>query len=126
MSFETDLKAHLASSSEIAAIVGARIFPVIAPENVSHPCVTYSVVGGDPHSSLDGFTSGTTRYVVQVDCWAKSFNAVMNLALAVRDQLAQNAATFRSVLQEFPLLDDYEPQTKIYRRAVQVACWHQE
>ena len=126
MTFEVDFKAHLSADSGITALVGGRIFPVIAPEDAALPRITYVVVAGEPQVSLDGFTSNTTRYVVQVDCWARSFNAAAALALAVRNRLKTNAASFKIVITEYPLLDDYEDDVKIYRRSVQAACWHQE
>lgn len=127
MTFEADFKAYLQADPAIVAIVADRIHPVIVPEGSSLPVVTYQHVFGAPQVSLSGFTSGLTRYLVQVDCWALTFEAVAALALAVRDRIAADgASTFGMNITEYPLADDYEPDTKRYRRAISVACWFRE
>ena len=127
MTFETDLKAHLQADATIVALVADRIFPQIVPEGEAMPALTYTLAFGAPQNSLDGFTSDTTRYVVQLDCWGLTHEARMNLAIAVRNRLGTTASTIKQiVVTEFPIFDDYEPDTKRFRRAIQIAAWHTE
>jgi len=126
MSFEADLKSHLQGVAAVSSLVNDRIYPQILPEGATLPAVTYTLVFGQPENSLDGFTSGLTRFSVQLDCWAKTFGAAVALALAVRDRMNTNASTFSTVLLNYPALDDYEPDTKRYRRALECACWFKE
>jgi hypothetical protein len=125
MSFEADLKSHL-SVAGIGALAGDRVYPTVRPQDSGLPAVTYSHVSGRPSNSLDGYTSGLQRFLMQIDCWAKSHSEVMALATAVRDRMNTAAATFSTVITEYPLLDDYEPDTKLYRRSLGVACWYRE
>lgn len=125
MTFEADLKTHLQVAA-VAAFVNDRIYPEIVPQGVAMPAITYSMLDGQPQNSLDGFTSGLSRYPVQIDCWANTKTAVNALALVVRDRMNVAASTFRSVLTNYPLIDDYEPDTKRYRRSIGCACWFSE
>lgn len=110
----------------MTAYVGQRIRPGVLNDADIMPAITYSLITGAPQTSLDGFTSGLTRYAVQIDCWASTFNAVVALALAVRDRMNVAADGFRTVITDFPLLDDYEDDTKRFRRSIACACWYTE
>lgn len=126
MTFESDLRSHL-NVAAITSYVGRRIFPSVIPDGETlMPAITYSLITGQPQNSLDGFTSGMTRYVVQIDCWGKTAAAVDSLSVVVRDRMATPAATFRTAITEFPLIDDYEPQTRRYRRSLGCSCLHIE
>jgi hypothetical protein len=124
MSFDDDLKAHL-NVAAIGALAGDRVWPVRRFGD-ELPAVTYTYVFGRPSNSLDGYTSGLQRFLIQLDCWAKSHSEVIALAQAVRDRMNIAAASFKTVITEYPLIDDYEPDTKLFRRSLSVACWYRE
>lgn len=126
MSFEVDLKAHLNSDAAIAALVRERVHPGIVPEGSAIPAVTYTVVYGAPQNSLDGHTSGLTRFSVQLDCWALRFDEAIELAAAVKARMDAAAASFTSLVIAYPTIDDYETETKRYRRSLDCACWFKE
>lgn len=126
MSFEAELKAHLQSDSAISAMVGERIHPLILPERSEFPAITYTLVFGEPQNSLDGFTSGLRRISVQIDCWSRTFDRTKSVAEAVVSRLGTPASAFKSVVTEYPTLDDYESETKIYRRSIGASCWFTE
>jgi hypothetical protein len=127
MTFEADLKAHLQADATVSGYVNDRITPQIIEEGKPLPAITYAHVFGEPQNSIDGFTSGTTRYVMQINCWALTKQETIDVALAVRNRLGTVASTIpQIVITEFPVIDDYEPDTKRYLRALQVSCWHQE
>lgn len=120
MSFEADLKSHLQGDASIVALVADRIYPGIVEEGANRmPAVVYSLPFGAPENCLDGFTSGVSSYEVQLDCYALTYDETIRLALAVRDRMATAAAqTFACIVTQFPLIDDYEPDTKRYRRSI--------
>lgn len=126
MSFETDLKSHLQSGSAVSAIVDDRIYPVVVKEGSQMPAAVYSFPFGQTENSLDGFTSGVVRYRVQIDCWALTYRQVVLLALAIRDRMNVSAASFKSLIISYPSFDDYEPETKRYRRTMEFSCSHTE
>jgi hypothetical protein len=126
MSFEADLKAHLQADATISGLVADRIHPLILPQGSPTVAITYTLIFGELQNSLDGFTSGLSRISVQLDCWSQSFGTALTLALAVRDRMNIPAATFSTVITEYPTLDDYELDTKRYRRSIGCACWFTE
>lgn len=126
MSFEAELKAHLQTDGAISGIVEERIHPIILPQQSPMPAITYTLVFGEPQNSIDGFTSGLRRISVQIDCWSRTFDRTKDLAAAVVERLNTPASAFRSVITEYPMLDDYETEAKIYRRSIGASCWFTE
>lgn len=125
MSFEADLKSHLAGASALTDVIGSRLRPVHLDQEETKPAATYTIVSAQPQNSLDGY-SNLTHYIVQLDFWATAYSQVLSAALAARDRLNTAAATFRSIVTDFPLFDDYDSEVKLHRRAVQVSCWYRE
>lgn len=126
MSFEADLKQHLQADDVISALVADRIFPMIIPKGKAVPAITYTLVFGEPQNSLDGFTSNLRRITVQIDCWSQAHRTMLQLADAVVDRLNVVAANFRTVITEYPTLEDYEDETERYRRCIGASCWYTE
>lgn len=126
MSFEPDLKAHLQAASAVSDIVGDRIFPNIVRQGSAMPCITYTLFLGELQDCLDGFTSGVTRYLVQLDCWALTYREVIALGIAVRDRMNVVASTFSTRITNYPSFDDFESDTQRYRRTVEVSCMFKE
>lgn len=125
MSFEADLKAHLQGASAISDIVGDRIFPLIVAQGESRPAVSYQVISIDQVSSLAGRADTLRNIRVQIDLWSASHSTLLQLDAAVRARMDTAASTFRAVLAVGGL-DDYEPQTKLYRRVLEFSCWFTE
>lgn len=126
MSFESDLKSHLQNDATITGLVGSRIRPMVMPENGELPAISYHIVIGQPQNSLNGFDSGLINYQVQIDCWTTLHSQMLALGNAVKERLKTNAANFTVVINEYPGFDDYEEETKRYRRSLTVSCWYRE
>lgn len=126
MSFEADLKAHLQGNAAIAAIVSDRIYPVIRPERADVPAITYQAPPPDQVSHLGGRSATLRNYRLQVDLWARAHSQVVELDAAVRSRMDTAAATFRAVLLPGSGLEDYESETKLYRRVLEFSCWFNE
>jgi hypothetical protein len=69
-----------------SALVGQRVYPVIAPQNVAYPCITWQRISRTEVFSLEG-PSGYADARVQIDCWAKTYGEARAVANAVRDDL---------------------------------------
>jgi hypothetical protein len=124
--FVEDFKAHLQADSSITAVVSARIYPQIIPDRGNIPAITYRIISGEPANSLDGHTNGLVHYILQVDCWTRSFETAKNLARLVRNRIATKATTFSALVLEVPGEDEYEDDTKRYRRMLTLSCRHHE
>lgn len=126
MSFEAEFKAHLQADSALSELVSDRIYPVLRPEGAALPALTYHVISRDPQNNLDGADSSLRAQRVQVDVWAKKHSDVLAIAAQVRSRLGTAATNFRSVELPSSGLDDYEPDTRLYRRLLEYTCWYRE
>lgn len=121
MSFESELKTHLGHTS-ITAYAGDRIYPVVRPQGSALPAIVYTPFAADQVHNLDG-RDGSLRFIrVQIDCWSLTFDEVIAMAAAVTARLDTAATHFRSVLEPGSGFDDYEPDTKLYRRSMDFRC----
>jgi hypothetical protein len=130
MSFEADFKSHMGGASALSAVIENRLRPIQLDQDETMPAATYTIVSSTPQNSIDGFTSNLTNYLVQMDFWAEKtpdgFGKVVSASIAARDRMNTAAATFRGVVTDFPLFDDYDDEVKRYRRTIQISCWYRE
>ncbi|MEI6599838.1 MAG: DUF3168 domain-containing protein [Comamonadaceae bacterium] len=85
----------LSGNTALAALVGERIFPVIAQAQIAYPYLVYSEVYNAPQNSLGGW-SGCDNTRLQIDCWSKSYSNAHAVATLVRAAMA-SATTFKGV-----------------------------
>ena len=116
MSLESGLHGYLAANLS----VGARVYPMgVLPQNVTLPAVTYQIVAGPTTHYSHG---GPSDYAVslQFDCWAEDADGAIDLAQEVQDALDGYSGTWDDVTVGSVflsvVLDDYEPDTRLYRR----------
>lgn len=107
----------LTASPAVSAIVGTRIYPHgEAPHDVARPYVTWFLVSDVPQNLLDA-APDIDRATVQVDCWHPTSAGVVQLASAVRSAIEPRA----HVTNIF--LNGREPETRLYRFAIQLDYW---
>lgn len=123
MTFEADLKAHLAGDSTLSGLVGDRIFPAVIPQRQSLPAVTYQAINGTPQTDLSGDDGQLVNYRMQINCWAESYLAAKALAEAVRGRLKTAASSFKAL----PLLtaqDVFEENPKRFGVYMDFSFWY--
>ena len=80
----------VSASSAVTAIIGTnpvRLYAAgYAPQNVAKPYATYQVISGSPENYLNQVPDHD-EYGIQIDCFAQSYNDVINLAKAIRDSV---------------------------------------
>jgi len=112
MSIESDLYAHLKNDSGVSALIGTRIYPLMAPQNVIDPYITYQVVNDNSKQCIGGSVyQNDTRF--QVDCWSKKYSEVKAIKEAVESALIGFKSSYA-----ISNMDDYEPDTKLYRQLI--------
>lgn len=122
MTFEAALKAHLNNDTAIAALIGDRMFPIVAPQSVARPYVTYQRITGTPMTDLDGLDGALAEIRVQIDAFASGFEAARALAELIRVRLQTATAAFAAVTnfdQDF-----FEDDVRLYRVALDVSFWY--
>ena len=75
--------ARLKNDSGVSAIVGTRVYPQKAAQGVVLPCVVYTRIGTSDRLLYHSGTTKTATSRFQIDCWAKSPTAALELSEAV-------------------------------------------
>lgn len=124
---EADLVARLKATAGVTALAGTRVFPSPAPEGSTLPAVTWQQVSDSPNRVADGVLNlRRTRF--QLDCWAVSALAAVNLAAAVRDALDDWESTAVQMCMTVNVTDLYDGSFAPPRwgRALDVEIVHRE
>lgn len=130
MSIDAALHGYLASQLSIGSRDPVPIFPMgKRPQDTELPAVTYALVSGPTsHYSHGGVSDHAIAY--QLDCWAADADDAIDLDLELRralDGYRGDWSGYRigSVFLSL-VLDDYEPDTKVFRRLRQAAIHYTE
>lgn len=106
----------LAASVPVTALVGSapvRVFPAgQAPEKTPLPYCTWVLVAGIPQNQL-GEAPLVDQLPVQIDVWAATYDAALDVAAAVRDTLEPHAHMTNVALP------GRDPDTRNYRVTMQ-------
>jgi len=112
MSIETELVAKLKSDSGFSALVETRIYPLVAPQTVTTPYITYQVISDISNQCLEGGVyQNSTR--IQIDCWSTKYSEVK----AIKDAVLSAISGFKAS-NSINTMDDYESDTKLYRQLI--------
>lgn len=118
---------RLTSTSDVAAIVGTRIYRVKMPDNPTLPAITYQTLSGELVESFDG-ASGLRMPVMGIDCWARTAGAVQDLAEKVRVALhgysgSYSGLTIQKIL-EWSAVDLYDVDTDVFHVSCSCRVWY--
>ena len=103
----------------LAGVAGGRVFPNVAPNNVSKPYVVYSRVSIAPENTLaDGASVENTR--LQVDCFDITYSAAVALAETVKAAMKSSAITHVLLLEQ----DQFEPEALLHRVILDFSVWN--
>ncbi len=123
MNVEQQLTAVLEANATVAALVTtagvARIYPLLMPQGVTLPAISYQRVATIPHDDLE-LAQNHERVRVQIDCWDDDYAGAKALAAAVRTAL-QVTPVFGQLLME---LDDYDSEEKLFRVTQDFNIWN--
>lgn len=112
MSIETDLVTQLKANTDLTNLVGTRIYPLKAPQNVVNPYVIYRVISDVSNQCLGGVTfENDARF--QIDCWSTKYSEVK----AIKEAVLNAIEGFKSSYG-INVMDDYEDETLLYRQLI--------
>lgn len=101
---------------QIADLAGGRVYPYVAPQGTAPPWVVFRIISA---ASDDAFCGpAETATAVQIDAWATSIDEARDLREQARVALL---ALSPVSLNE---LNDYEPDTALYRAMLEIQIWH--
>ena len=117
--FEKLMLATLRSSSDLAEIVGNRIYYLTMPQTATLPCVTWQRVTANTINTLMG-ASGLTQLKIQVDCWSRNMGECKSIAKAIQAVMPANGPWGAHLDTDQDL---YDSTTKYYRIIMEFTVW---
>jgi hypothetical protein len=94
---EAAVRNRLVTTAAVAALVGTRVYPVIAPADAALPFVTWRRTSIQRQHSLSG-PIGVPMVMLTVDAFATTYEAVRDLADTVRVSLDGWGGTFQNTV----------------------------
>ena len=103
--------------------LGGRVYPMVLPQNVEYPAVTYQRITATRYYSF-GRGPRMVEPTIQVDVYGRAalgqqaFDAVTGTVLSALNEIAD---TFIDAER-----DDYEDDTELLRKSFDVRVWYRE
>lgn len=88
------VRAKLAATAGVTAVVSTRIYPQLPTQEFTLPCLVYSVLGSEAQPSLSRGAAALKRYSVKVDCYAATELAAQQLGKLVRDAITPSGSAW--------------------------------
>jgi hypothetical protein len=112
-----------------------RVYPLTLPQGVTLPAITYQVISEIPlrshstaqdHPAPDLVPLGETR--VQFSVYGQDYDEAEEVMAVLKTAISGFRGLWGDVDVQSALpdigLDDYEPDTRLWRRLVDVMVWH--
>jgi len=113
MNAEGAIWSAILASAPVTALVGTRVYPMMLPQGPTFPAVVYQRISTVPDMLVDG--PGFAPIRMQLSMWATTFDGARTLADAVVTALHGYHGGELRLSRLINLLDDYEPDTKLFR-----------
>lgn len=106
----------------LKTLVTNRVYPDIAPLNVTKPYITYQQIGGLGVNFLDPTTPSKKNGRFQVNVWGVSRASVATLARQVEDTL-RTTVGIQTTVSGAPVAV-YEQDTQLFGSRQDFSFWH--
>jgi len=109
---ESEVYLLLKNTATIKALINERVYPLIAPQNVVKPYITYRVVSKINLQCIGGqIYQGAYR--MQLDCFSLTYSNVKAISEAVKNALVGFMDS-----NSINIMDDYEDETKLFKQII--------
>lgn len=115
---EEDVYSVFSGSTAITAIVGSRIYPIIAPPESEYPMITYSRVAAWRSDHLGG-RGNLERVTIEVSGWAATYREAKELGAYIDEAMAASTMTCTRA----SMMEEYIPDAAIFRVAQDYDIW---
>lgn len=99
------------------------------PQTPQLPAVTYFRVSSGQDYELEGAEVQVRPARFQIDCWDDGYEDMLTLGDAVRAALSGYIGTMGADTVQIIFIDDmtdeYEPETKYWRRIIDAIIWYE-
>ena len=116
---EQEMLSYLTTgSAQLSSLVSSKIYPMILPQNVSLPAITYQKIPGGRHTTYHGGHSGFVDGHYQFNCFHNLTNlGARQVADALISTLGHWTGTACIVNDDW---DFYEADTQLFKTIVDV------
>ena len=114
----------LSADAGLSALVGNRIYPLVAADATEPPYIIFSRVATVPAESHEA-PSGLDVTTVQFSCFAKKFSTASAIADALRAALEQATPPDGGSIHFTASRDFFEQETRLYDFQLDADFWHQ-
>lgn len=128
------LRAFLLADASISTAVGAaRIYPMVLPQGTTSDSIVYQRISSQNQLHNAG-PDGLGRPRIQIDCWSRTANGAVALALLVKDRVegysgvmgsGGDAITVQGVIPDNER-EDYDDTAKLFRVSLDYLIWYVE
>lgn len=102
----------LKNDATLTTLVNGRIYPMVAPQNVAKPYITYMVVSGLRLQCLGGeIYQGSYR--MQMDCFSTTYGNAKAISEAVKNCLVGFMDS-----NNIDIRDGYDNETQLFRQLI--------
>lgn len=109
---ESEVYLLLKNNSTIKTLINERVYPMVAPQNVVKPYITYQVISGLKLQCMGGqIYQGDYR--MQIDCFSLTYSNVKAMSEAVKNALVGFMDS-----NSINIMDDYENETALFRQII--------
>lgn len=110
----------LKNDTGVKALINARVYPLVAPQNVQKPYITYRVVTGLKIQCLGGqIFQGDYR--MQLDCYSTTYSNVKAISQAVKNCLVGFLSS-----HNINIIDDYDDETQLFKQIIDFKILNKE
>jgi hypothetical protein len=97
----------LVADGTVAGLVGARVSPLVRSQDEPVPAITLALLAVNPFTTLDD-PPNLDSNIVQVNCWAATYDAAQTLSAACRAALETAGLSMRGQSERYePAVDEY-------------------
>ena len=109
---ESQVYQLLKTNTAIKALINERVYPMVAPQNVVKPYITYRVIIGLKLKCIGGqIYQGDYR--MQLDCFSLTYSNVKAISKAVENALEGFMSS-----DNINIIDDYEDETALFKQII--------
>ncbi len=121
MTVSSDVFTRLSAFPGLVALLAARVYPLLLPQEVVLPAISYQRISGVREQSLTG-DSALQHPRFQFSCWAETYAEALAVAEQVR--LALQGITAAGGGYYEGAFDLYDSETGWYYVPVDITIWH--
>lgn len=120
MTVETEFYDLVVGDATIAGVIGTRLYPVILPPEVTTPAATYRTVSARSEPIGTNMSPNDMEIRFQVDFWGDDITELDTCITAMRALFTQKESGGIIDTSIDLTFDTYDPDIKLYRRAIDV------